>query len=227
MNQLIKIFIIFSFAATNFLTAKVPLPDEAESVQRMANQHETMKSLKKAAPSREEQFLENLTKIIENKKAERIAILEKSNDPKKQKKAEALKKRKYLDHIRIEQKDSRTIYLQLANSVPRMEGRSFPYDKEKLNKALQELCDKYGLTIKDITEVAVYRSSKRRKNCILGSWWTANDLYSAAIFINTTKKDNPNNREWRNVPGHIITEDRQVRLYELRRQARAALQNGK
>lgn len=185
-----------------------------------------IKTLKKAVPSKEEQFLATLKKTIEEKKAERIAKLEQSDNPKKRAKAQKLKEKKYLDHIRIVTQDGKTTYLQLADSISGyFDGRSFPYNKQELEKTLKSLCDTYGLTIKDITEIAIYRSTKRSRNYSLffvGSqyWWTSADLYSAAIFVNTTKKENPSNRELRRTRWKKSEEERRRR-----RQAEAEKQN--
>jgi len=138
----------------------------------------------------------NLRKTVEAKKAEEIARLEKSKNPKKQAKAEELKKKTRIDHIKIVTKGGKTTYLQLENSTTGfLGGRSYPYDEQNLKEKLHELCQKHGLSIKDVTEIAVYQSTKVRKNFILGSLWGHTDLYSAAFYIGTTKRDNPSRIE--------------------------------
>ncbi len=156
-----------------------------------------LKSLKNAAPAQEALFLASLKKRIIEQKNKRIARLERSKKSKKRAKAEELKRRKHLDHIKIVTEDGTTTYLQLENSRSGyFGGRSHPYDQQKLAIILQELCKKHGLTLQNVTEISVYLSTKQRKNCILGSWWTNNDLYSAAFYLGTTKAENPTRRDF-------------------------------
>lgn len=154
-----------------------------------------LKSLKKAAQKPEEQFLEALRKTVKEEKARTIARLEASKNPKKQAKAKELKKRSRLDHIKIVTEGGKTTYLQLEDSRIFLQSY-YPYDQQKLEKKLQELCKKHGLNLQNITEVWVHLSAKRRDSSFFGGLWTNNDLYSAAFYLGTTKAENPSKRDF-------------------------------
>lgn len=152
-----------------------------------------IKSLKKA-PSQESIFLENLRKAVEEQKVKTIERLKNSKKPEKQKKAQELREqRNRLDHIKIVTPTG-TEYLQLEHSFGRMGmlGRQYPYDKEELAKKLQALCQKHGLMVQDIREIAIYVSSKKRRHPLLGIFWLSDDLYSAAIYCGINKKKGRN-----------------------------------
>ncbi len=167
-----------------------------------------IKSLKKAPPSKESIFLENLRKAVEEQKVKTIERLENSKKPEKQKKAQELKEqRNRLDHIKIVT-PAGTEYLQLEHSFGRMGmiGRQYPYDKEELAKKLQALCQKHGLVLHDIREIAVYVSTKKRRHPLLGIFWLSDDLYSAAFYCGIDKQNAVNLRAYLRSPrrGHII-----------------------
>ena len=167
--------------------------------------------LLKKAPSQEQIFLENLRKTVEQKKAETIQRLATSKNPKKQEKAKQLKEqRTHLDHIKIVTPEG-THYLQLEHSLGRMGiiGRSYPYNKEELNKKLHELCQKHGLGLRDIREVAIYVSTKKRRHPLLGILWLSDDLYSAAFYCGVNKKKGGNGStpsERRRLHDHLARE---------------------
>lgn len=138
-----------------------------------------------------EQLLAEMKKFVQQKRTEKIAELEKSQDPKKREKAEKLKQRTRIDHIKIIREGKNSIYLQLEHSTRGLffiEGRYYPFDAQELEATLQTLLDENINPLQENTDIDVYKSEKKRMHPIFGRFYLSDDLYSAAIFLDKEKK---------------------------------------
>lgn len=143
------------------------------------------KSLKQPA-TQTELLLTKIKKLVEQKRAEKIAALEQE----KPAKAEKLKQRKRIDHIKIIREGKSSIYLQLEHSTRGLffiEGRYYPFDAQELEATLQTLLDENINPLQENIDVDVYKSEKKRMHPIFGRLYLSNDLYSAAIFLDKEK----------------------------------------
>jgi RNA-binding protein YhbY len=130
-------------------------------------------------------LLEDMKKLIENKRNAKVAKLEKKNDIKKQEKAKILKQRTRLDHIKLIG-NNKIVYLQLENSFLYIGfplNIHFDFNPLRLQNDLDTLSQENLVFDKD-SKISIYPSRKLRKNRLLGSWCTYKDLYSASIKIN-------------------------------------------
>ena len=136
------------------------------------------KSIKKA-PNKNHVLLQNIQQLIEQKRNVKICKLENKTNVKKQEKARILKQRTRLDHIKLIGKNRR-IYLQLEDSY--MLFRNYPFNPKELEQKVKDLSQNL-VELNQDTKISIYPSKKFRKHFLLRSFYTYQDMYSAAIKI--------------------------------------------